>query len=331
MVALKATLSDQSCVREQYSMSALAERLAALERTVATLAARLSALEEPAPSAVVQSGSLRGFKPVEPTPCPLKPCLVSSALERVAANCSAAIWAGRWSVDPLLHGNRLRGAAGWANQHFAPGAAHCEAADPFVLAPTRTEHVTVARSQFTTSRLRGLRDALWLMVGTSIDHGIVYEVCVRFGREGVRVADAAPSRTYPRPGLHFNWCTLPPPLNLTMVEVSAQGLTTLAHQRESSRHRQHLAEIQSLLNTIGWGAGPTFLTLGGIEWDLKQWAAQQAVPTSAADWAVVRDSLAMQAATARRFWPKLRAVTMRTQFRTTCAQHRRAGSELSAW
>ena len=36
----------------------------------------------------------------------------------------------------------------------------------------------------------------WLMVGTSIDHGITYEVCVRFGRE-VLVAKAAPTNLHP--------------------------------------------------------------------------------------------------------------------------------------
>ena len=129
--------------------AAMEARVAALERSVGALTARLSALEgETAPAQVVPHAGGR-FKPIEPTPCPLKPCLMSSALERVAANCSAAIWAGKWSIDPLLHGSgsRLRGAAGWANKHFVPGASRCEAADPFSLAPTRTEHVTVARSQ----------------------------------------------------------------------------------------------------------------------------------------------------------------------------------------
>ena len=145
------------------------------------------------------------FKPVAPASClHVRPCLLTSAAERIQAGCAASIWRGRWAVDPLtaLPG-ALRSAAGWARQHFWPAAAECEAADPYLLSPARkdhaTQHVTVASSQFTTSRLRGLRDALWLMVGTSIDHGIVYEVCVRFGREGVRVADAAPTQVHPRP------------------------------------------------------------------------------------------------------------------------------------
>ncbi|KAL1529975.1 hypothetical protein AB1Y20_000902 [Prymnesium parvum] len=295
--------------------SAPLDALSRLQRAVSALSARVDALEHPEQDLL--SATTSAFRPVEPTPCPLSPCLRSSALERISRNCSAAVWSGRWALDPRWQAHQLRSSAGWALQRFVPAAPECEPADPFVLASSHGAHVSVAAAQFTTSRLRGLRDSLWLMVGTSIDHGIVYEVCVRYGREGVRVAEAAPTRIHPRPGLHFNWCTLPPPLNLTMVEVSAQGLTTLAHQRDPQRHRSHLSEIQALLNTIGWHEGPTFLTLAGIEWDLKQWAAQQAVPIIESDWAVVRGSLSMQVKEAHNYWPHLKAVTLRTQFRTS--------------
>lgn len=299
-------------------LSAVPERLATLEQQLATLLPLAEAESQQSPGHKADRRARR-FKPVAPAACEnVRPCLRSTAHERIAAGCPASMWRGQWDIDPLTTvSSALRGKAGWSRQHFRPADELCEAADPFVLAPTHSGHVTVATGQFTTARLRGLRDALWLMIGTSIDHGVVYEVCVRFGREGTRVADAPPTSVHPRPGLHFNWCTLPPPLNLTMVEVSFRGLTTMTHQRDASLHRRHLVEVQGLLSTIGWRAGPTFVTLAGIEWDLKQWASQRAVPTSAAEWVIVRESLLMQATVARRLWPGLRGLTLRTQFRTT--------------
>ena len=102
------------------------------------------------------------------------------------------------------------------------------------------------RDRYTLGRLEGVRNALWLMVGTSIDHGITYEVCVRFGRE-VLVAKAAPTNLHPKPGLTFQWCRLPSPLNLTLAEASLHGLTALAFQRDASRYATHLSELQALL------------------------------------------------------------------------------------
>ena len=78
--------------------------------------------------------------------------------------------------------------------------------------------------------------------GTSLDHGITYEVCVRFGRE-VLVAKAAPTNLHPKPGLTFQWCRLPSPLNLTLAEASLHGLTALAFQRLQLRQMR----LQSLL------------------------------------------------------------------------------------
>jgi len=301
-------------------------RVVTLEQQVAELRARLARLEgaavsaaEPTPVPQQLTRHAARFKPLEPETCRnVKPCLRSTARERLKANCTAAMWSGSWRIDPQKPSDArgLSQPKGWKHQHFTTAAADCEEADPFVLAPTHDRHVTVATSQFTTSRLAGLRGALWLMMGTSIDHGIVHEVCVRFGRE-VLVADAAPTLTHPRPGLHFTWCRLPSPLNLTMVEMSARGLATLAHQRDAARWQQAAAEVQALLGTIGWSAGPTFLSLAGVEWDLKNMATQKALPSSAAEWDDIRSSLRMQAAAARRVWPRLKAIALRTQFKTT--------------
>lgn len=46
-------------------------------------------------------------------------------------------------------------------------------------------------------------------------------------------------------------------------------------------------------------------------------ATQRALPSSAAEWEDIRRSLRMQAAAARRVWPHLKAVALRTQFKTT--------------
>ena len=175
---------------------------------------------------------------------------------------------------------------------------------------------TVATEQYTLGRLEGVRNALWLMVGTSIDHGIVYEVCVRFGNE-VLVAKAAPTTLHPKPGLWLHWCRLPSPLNLTVAEASLHGLTALAFQRNASRYATHLSELQALLTTIGHGAGPDFVSLAGAEWDFKQFGIQGMQPSTADDWGAIRSSLEMQLGAARRQWPRVRGVFLRTQFATT--------------
>ena len=208
--------------------ASLLARVADLERQVSVLSSRFDEFDPAHMGSQISSGQASArFKPVEPAAClNVKPCLRSGAVERIGAECLTSVWSGRWSVDPLVAGKTLRDKQGWLAQHFVPAAAQCEVADPFLLSPTWPHHVTVAQSQFINSRLKGVRGAVWLMIGTSIDHGIVYEVCVRFGRDGIHSTEAAPTRLYPRPGLRFNWCRLPLPFNLTLVEASVQGLST---------------------------------------------------------------------------------------------------------
>ena len=305
-------------------------RLAVLEQQVASLTTRLTRLELEANSTrrprfrqrALAADAAPRFRPVEPAAClHLSPCLRTTARDRLGRGCASSVWSGRWSVRPAAGGANLRNADAWETQRFhSAAAAACDVADPFVVAPALRGRAratpTVATEQYTLGRLEGVRNALWLMVGTSIDHGITYEVCVRFGRE-VLVAKAAPTNLHPKPGLTFQWCRLPSPLNLTMAEASLHGLTALAFQRDASRYATHLSELQALLTTIGHGAGPDFVSLAGAEWDFKQFGIQGMQPSTADDWGAIRSSLEMQLGAARRQWPRVRGVFLRTQFATT--------------
>jgi hypothetical protein len=152
-------------------------RIAELEQQVLTLSTRLEDFDPSSGSNRRGAPAVRSkFRPVEPAAClRVSPCLRSSATERIGEDCLTRTWSGRWTIDPLVSPALLQSKQGWLEQHFTPAALQCEVADPFLLAPTWSHHVTVAQSQFVTSRLKGIRDAVWLMVGTSIDHGIVYE------------------------------------------------------------------------------------------------------------------------------------------------------------
>ena len=308
-----------------------------LERAVKALTSRVAQLESqlPAPEqsfeADAASASSVAFRPVASTAClNTKPCLHTSASERLAHGCVSAVWTGRWAINPnsvtgRLDLQRLESVADSRNlekQRFISADwadAACEPARPFLLSPKPhvRGHVTDATELHASQRLRGLSGKLWLMIGTSIDHFIVRYMCDHFGADRL-MADAKPTVLHPAPGMHFDYCRLPSPLSLTIVYVGYKGLTALQVQANASLQQGRLSEIQALLNsTLGPSSTPDFVSFGGIEWDFKQWGLQNRQPTSGADWLGIRQSLSQQLRAVHGFWPQIRARFLRTQYRTT--------------
>jgi hypothetical protein len=216
------------------------------------------------------SSSTVKFVPVQPTACSQSPCLTSTAQDRVAADCSRRLWSGKWTIPPeswmrnITAGRAVSHPIGmgdmmWYKQRFKSSATDCQPAEALVLSPgyeSKAQHVSVATSQFSLQRLLpGLRNAMWLMIGSSIDHGILHEVCVHWGAGAPKVYDAPPTKLIPKPGMHVVYCTLPPPLNFSMVEVSGHGLTSEAHQRDRKLHTQLLVEFKAMLDVIGYPKG----------------------------------------------------------------------------
>ena len=92
------------------------------------------------------------------------------------------------------------------------------------------------------------------------------------------------SRLHPPPGLQFNWCQLPSPIDLTLVYLSYRGLTALEIQANATLQRRRFDEIGRLLrSTFGHDSTPTFLSFSGVEWDFKQWGLQGLQPSTSAE------------------------------------------------
>ena len=301
---------------------ALADRVTALEREVAQLRASLGVADEPSE---LTSGASR-FVPVPSAAClNTSPCLHTSAAERIAAACMNRVWSGRWALDPQVEASRAilsKDATARDRQRFTSAADEpCEPARPSLLSPLThvRGRVTDASELHASQRLQGLQQTLWLMIGTSVDHLILRDLCAEYGATHL-FSIAKPTRLHPTPGMHFDYCRLPPPLSLTMVYLGYKGLTSLEVQANETLQTQRFAEIQAHLRlTLGDNASstPDFVSLGGVEWDFKQWGLQHKQPESAADWSSIRASLQMQLRHVRRAWPRLRARFLRTQFRTS--------------
>lgn len=242
------------------------------------------------------------------------------------------LWSGRWTVDPQSndsHSIMSSDAALLDRQRFISAADHsCEPAHPLLLSPVRQMRgrVTDATEHHASQRLRGLQGKLWLMIGTSIDHLIVRDHCADFGAQR-RMSDAAPTTLHPAPGMHFDYCHLPPPLSLTIVYVGYKGLTALEVQANVSLQRRRFAEIHAHLHgTFGVNGtadvSPDFVSFSGVEWDFKQWGLQHRQPSTLDDWLGIRASLDTQLRAAQRTWPGIRARFLRSQFQTAYRWYR---------
>lgn len=305
-------------------MDAVLRELESLRARVKELESSSTANDDMASEAEVAAVAKR-FTPLRPRACLMQPCLNSTATERLAAGCARRIWSGAWALDETAwidrSTRRARMGVGmgdqlWWTQRFQSSALDCQAAEALVLSPqyeANARHVSVATSQFTLQRLGALRGALWLMLGTSIDHGIVHEVCVHWKQGAPKVYDAPPTALFPRPGMHVVYCRLPAPLDFTMAQVTMKGLTSEAHARDRALHERLLSEVGAALAHLGFPHGPQFMSYSGAEWDFSNFGRQGYFPSARADWLAIRRSIEMQIGVARATWPRLHGLFLRTQ------------------
>jgi len=143
------------------------------------------------------------------------------------------------------------------------------------------------------------------------------QACTAFGANRAAV-EAKPTDAYPLPSpLLVDYCHLAR-LNVTLAFVAANGIATTWLQRSASLQHQRFVEIGQQLRrlTPPFYDPPTFLTLGGMEWDFKNWRC--AFPKSRSEWQLPLTILHVQVQAARAVWPHgVRAAFARTMFQPT--------------
>ena len=186
------------------------------------------------------------------------PCMTTTALERIERrNCgfsnSNSLWEGKWEADRPWDGLRFHSAQG--NE----GA--CEISDIFWLAVNKKirGHVNDAKLQFLDFRLDGLRNKVWLMIGTSIDHRITRLLCKLLGAKTEPLRH--PSDSSKLPGDFCVW----EPFNFTFAYVFGGPINSYGG-------------IWKSLSSFSF-LRPHFISLAGIEWGLlhlpKHWTTTQ--------------------------------------------------------
>ena len=290
------------------------------------------------------SASNTSFVPLSAANCHgVKPCLHTSADERVRAGCLHTVWDGHFGareatasvtevalidgrnvsyqrpLPPRLTQARLdpktRTSNAYVPFHPSVGDDACDLSSVWSVSRLHPGYVTDATEAHWYQRLRGVRDALWLSLGSSVDHYAMKETCAGFGAARATM-QADPSLAYPFPAvLMVDTCRIAS-LNLTLASISAHGMATEETQRNVSLQPLRFAEIEAQLAKAGWHGGPTFLSFGGMEWDFKTWRC--AYPQTAAEWREPLRVLRMQTAAARTAWrASLRGVFVRTMFAPT--------------
>ena len=367
-------------------IAATSEDIASLRAEILTLRQRVDTMAASAASAragppahlhvmpAEPSARSTRFVPVPSTDCyGVLPCVHSTPTSRISAGCTEAVWEG--TFGSVANGTTLAASGGGVASRYVsdrrplppppdripPEAfqpaigAQCDLVDIWTLSKLHKGHVKDAVEAAWHKRLRGVKNGLWLSVGSSIDHAALKEACAAFGQEkSVLDADAEPSKLpwemqhekgNPWPSvLLVSWCYVRS-LNLTLAHVVAQGIATTALQTNASLQRLRFAEIGAQLQRIPsspFGAtrhepshggsyahsgshahassiprSPTFVSFGGIEWDFRNWHCDYPRPTCAFEWREPISTLEMQAAAVRRAWPTVRAVFVRTVFKPT--------------
>ena len=311
----------------QHKIMGDAAKIARLEAEVASLRNQLLDSNGPVDIKALAAEAERSrFRPLPATNClGVKPCLHSTAAERVRAGCVEGVWEGHYgegtkykhvevaniSFDqPIAPRDGMR-------ERFAPAIGEqCDLTDVWKLSKLNHDHVTDATERHFHQRLRGLKHALWLSIGSSIDHGWVRETCAAFSAHHTFADAALPTKAYPAPGLIIDFCHLSQ-LNLTLAHLNGGGIVTMATSRDVDLQAIRFREIDAhLRKVLGFtGPGPTFLSFGGMEWDFKNWRCN--FPTTRAEWKVPVAALQMQVQAARAQWPSIRAVFSRTMFQPT--------------
>ena len=294
-----------------------------IEAAAASLAAMVAATVRDVPTPVANATAAIGSAValplyMDPARCyGMKPCLHTTALERVQRGCLDAVWSGTWAIGlqsarAMADNNRLKGINPLIEQKFTP-LTDCDTADVLLLSPQhsmRGDHVSVAQEEHTLLRLEGLKGKLWLMIGTSIDFNALKLACAIFGEEETLAH---------RPGSQFktHWCHMKP-LGLTLAYFFGNGLATVREtvstRRPTRQERDATARgLDAELRVRGWAAGPDFVSLSGIEWDFQHWYYTNQTP-----WVGDAEGLVDQQIEAvHAQWPRVRAILLRTMFRST--------------
>lgn len=301
-----------------------AARIAALEAEVQHLQQRLHAADEAvdpdAPDAAIAHPR---FVPASASNCfGVKPCLHSTAAERVNAGCLESVWGGyfgngtryeRWVAGNITFDKPVapQGVLQVRDRFHPTLGEQCDLADVWALSRReRPRHVTDAMEAHVHQRLAGAKNALWLFMGSSVDHGVMKATCEAFDAERITLDPSVedPMR------LAIDYCRLPS-LNLTLVNSGSNGMVTTALQHNSSLQETRFQAIDALLQRANWGAGPTFISFGGMEWDFKNWRCEY--PRVRSEWRRAVLLLQMQARAARAVWPAVRGMFVRSMFAPT--------------
>lgn len=330
------------------AIASLQAQISQLQRSLDAIAAR-EHINAPATATSTQ----RFFVPTPSTNCfGVQPCVHTTPASRIAAGCTEAVWQGSFgAVANATPARTADGSVYWRPlpppadrippQLFRPSIGpQCDLTNVWTLSKLHKGHVRMAEEAAWHQRLRGVKNALWLSIGSSIDLAVLREACAAFGQErSVIDADTAPSslplelqheRGNPWPSvLLISWCHVRS-LNLTLAHVVAQGIATTALQTNASLQGLRFAEIGAQLARIPTSGGgshgshggaiprtPTFVSFGGVEWDFRNWRCDYPRPTCTTEWHEPIATLEMQAAEVRRAWPSVKAVFVRTVFKPT--------------
>lgn len=124
----------------------------------------------------------------------VKPCMHSTATERINAGCLDAVWEGTYGDKPTRYKLETIGpphnlsyykpiAPSYTEKFHPAIGEQCDLTDFW--APNRGGHVTDATEAHWHQRLRGVKNSLLLSIGSSIDHGAMKEVRAAVARNGL--------------------------------------------------------------------------------------------------------------------------------------------------
>lgn len=253
-------------------------------------------------------GKCTAFEPVPDQPCfGQTPCLHTTASQRVSSGCMSKMWDGAWLNEDVatakksLIGKMFKMTPlGLSNRFISTSDVECDITDLLLLSPSAavTKRLTDANERHLLARLQGLRGKVWLTIGTSVDHRSTRFCEFLFGKTHSFSDDD---------GLFFDFCVFER-LNFTMMYTFQDGFSTTVSSRNATQQRLRFSKIHMTLNAHGWQ--PNFLTMAGVEWDFKHWVDAKAEP----DFAAIRPTIQMHVHAARKEWPALSGLLLRTQY-----------------
>ena len=250
----------------------------------------------------------KDFEPVSDQPCfGQKPCLHTTAESRVSSGCMNNMWNGVWQDEGVAKKKKMKimgktmsmTPLGLSNRFISQGDITCDLADILLLSPGEevNKRLTDANERHLLARLQGLRNKLWLSIGTSVDHRSTRLCEYIFGK----------MLYFRENDLYFDFCIFER-LNFTMMYTFQDGFSTTMSSRNATQQILRFSNIQKTLRARGWK--PDFLTMAGVEWDFKHWIDAKAEP----DFKAIYPTIKMHIHAARKTWPILSGLFLRTQY-----------------